>query len=437
MVAFLTILGYSLYDTIVVFDKVEENSKGLSATGRMTYTDTVNLSMNQVLMRSLNTSLVAILPILSILLIGAGVLGATTLKDFGLALLIGLLTGAYSSIFIAAPDPGHAQGARAPVRGRAPAAAGQGRRPGLLTPAAAAALAGQAAGGRAGQGQGRRPARPSPSPPPSRRRPPRPEPAAPSRPAGEAGRAKPARPSRRRPRTATSSSPPAPPARQAGAGGASAAGAPAARPAPPAGSRQAPGQPSRRAPSPQEGQEALTAGRCVDVGHLKDLIRDVPDFPKPGIVFKDITPLLGDADAFRCMRRRPRRPLRRPAGRQGRRHRGPGLHPRRAHRLPAGGRLRARAQGGQAPVADPGRRSTPSSTAPTGWRCTTTPSAGATTSSSSTTCSPPAGRPPPPSAWSRPPGGTVVGLGFVIELAFLGGRSRLGDHEAVSLLTYE
>ena len=103
VIAFLTILGYSLYDTIVVFDKVEENTKGLAASGRMTYGDTVNLSMNQVLMRSLNTSLVAILPILSVLVVGAFILGATTLKDFGLALLIGLLTGAYSSIFIAAP----------------------------------------------------------------------------------------------------------------------------------------------------------------------------------------------------------------------------------------------------------------------------------------------------------------------------------------------
>jgi preprotein translocase subunit SecF len=86
-----------------VFDKVEENTKGLSASGRMTYADTVNLSMNEVLMRSLNTSLVAILPILSVLVIGAYGLGATTLKDFGLALLIGLLTGAYSSIFVASP----------------------------------------------------------------------------------------------------------------------------------------------------------------------------------------------------------------------------------------------------------------------------------------------------------------------------------------------
>lgn len=103
VIAFLTILGYSLYDTIVVFDKVQENTRGLASTNRITYTDTVNLSMNQVLARSLNTSLVAILPILSILVIGAWVLGATALEDFGLALFVGLATGAYSSIFIASP----------------------------------------------------------------------------------------------------------------------------------------------------------------------------------------------------------------------------------------------------------------------------------------------------------------------------------------------
>ncbi len=103
VIAFLTILGYSLYDTIVVFDRVQENTRGLASTGRLTYADTVNLSMNQVLMRSLNTSFVAILPILSVLVIGAFALGATTLQDFGLALFIGLTTGAYSSIFIASP----------------------------------------------------------------------------------------------------------------------------------------------------------------------------------------------------------------------------------------------------------------------------------------------------------------------------------------------
>jgi preprotein translocase subunit SecF len=103
VIAFLTILGYSLYDTIVVFDKVQENTRGVASSNRLTYSETVNLSMNQVLARSLNTSFVAIIPILSILVIGAGLLGASTLNDFGLALFIGLTTGAYSSIFIASP----------------------------------------------------------------------------------------------------------------------------------------------------------------------------------------------------------------------------------------------------------------------------------------------------------------------------------------------
>ncbi len=103
VVAFLTILGYSLYDTIVVFDRVRDNTKQLGSSGKLSYSDLVNLSMNQTLARSINTSLVAILPILSVLVLGAYVLGATTLEYFGLALLIGLTTGAYSSIFIASP----------------------------------------------------------------------------------------------------------------------------------------------------------------------------------------------------------------------------------------------------------------------------------------------------------------------------------------------
>jgi preprotein translocase subunit SecF len=103
VVAVLTILGYSLYDTVVVFDRVRDNTKGIGATGRVTYTQLINLSMNQTLARSINTSLVAILPVLAVLVVGAELLGASTLQDFGLALFVGLLSGAYSSIFIAAP----------------------------------------------------------------------------------------------------------------------------------------------------------------------------------------------------------------------------------------------------------------------------------------------------------------------------------------------
>lgn len=102
VVAFLTILGFSLYDTIVVFDKVKENQERYQSY-RMPYADVVNVSMNQVLMRSLNTSLAAVLPVLSLLILGAGILGATTLREFALALLVGLITGSYSSIFIASP----------------------------------------------------------------------------------------------------------------------------------------------------------------------------------------------------------------------------------------------------------------------------------------------------------------------------------------------
>jgi preprotein translocase subunit SecF len=103
VVAILTILGYSLYDTVVVFDRVRDNTRGIGSSGRLTYPQLINLSMNQTLARSINTSLVAILPVLAVLLIGAQFLGATTLQSYGLALFVGLLSGAYSSIFIASP----------------------------------------------------------------------------------------------------------------------------------------------------------------------------------------------------------------------------------------------------------------------------------------------------------------------------------------------
>ena len=103
VVAILTILGYSLYDTVVVFDRVRDNTKGIGSSGRLTYPQLINLSMNQTLARSINTSMVAIIPVLAILLIGAGLLGAQTLQSYGLALFVGLLSGAYSSIFIASP----------------------------------------------------------------------------------------------------------------------------------------------------------------------------------------------------------------------------------------------------------------------------------------------------------------------------------------------
>jgi len=103
VVGLLTILGYSLYDTVVVFDKVRENTAGLLTTQRSTYSDAANLALNQTLVRSINTSLTALLPVASILFVGAGLLGAGTLKDLALVLFIGMLSGTYSSIFIATP----------------------------------------------------------------------------------------------------------------------------------------------------------------------------------------------------------------------------------------------------------------------------------------------------------------------------------------------
>jgi len=103
VIGLLTILGYSLYDTVVVFDKVRENTAGILTTQRSTYSDAANLALNQTLVRSMNTSLTALLPVASILFVGAGLLGAGTLKDLALVLFVGMLSGTYSSIFIATP----------------------------------------------------------------------------------------------------------------------------------------------------------------------------------------------------------------------------------------------------------------------------------------------------------------------------------------------
>jgi preprotein translocase subunit SecF len=103
VIGFLTILGYSLYDTVVVFDKVRENTRSITSTSKQTYTQATNFAVNQTLVRSINTSIIALIPVGSILFVGAGLLGAGTLKDLSLALFIGMIVGAYSSIFIAPP----------------------------------------------------------------------------------------------------------------------------------------------------------------------------------------------------------------------------------------------------------------------------------------------------------------------------------------------
>ena len=103
VIGLLTILGYSLYDTVVVFDKVRENTAGLLTSQRSTYSDAANLALNQTLVGSINTSITALIPVASILFIGAGLLGAGTLKDLALVLFVGMLSGTYSSICIATP----------------------------------------------------------------------------------------------------------------------------------------------------------------------------------------------------------------------------------------------------------------------------------------------------------------------------------------------
>jgi preprotein translocase subunit SecF len=103
VIGFLTILGFSLYDVVVVFDKVQENTRGITAGSSQTYGEATNLAVNQTLMRSINTGLVALLPVGGLLFIGAGLLGAGTLKDLGLVLFVGMGLGVLSSIMFASP----------------------------------------------------------------------------------------------------------------------------------------------------------------------------------------------------------------------------------------------------------------------------------------------------------------------------------------------
>jgi preprotein translocase subunit SecF len=143
VIGFLTILGYSLYDTVVVFDKVRENTDRITGQTRRTYSQAANLALNQTLVRSINTSVVALLPVASILFIGALLLGAGTLKDLSLALFVGIATGTYSSIFIATPLLADLRERESQMRALAKRVHGKRR-----DPAPAAAVAGSAAGGR-------------------------------------------------------------------------------------------------------------------------------------------------------------------------------------------------------------------------------------------------------------------------------------------------
>lgn len=102
-IGLLTILSFSLYDTVVVYDKVKENSRGITGQSVMTYDEAANLAINQTVVRSINTSITSLLPVLAIIIVGAGLLGAGTLLDLAVALAVGMAVGAYSSIFIATP----------------------------------------------------------------------------------------------------------------------------------------------------------------------------------------------------------------------------------------------------------------------------------------------------------------------------------------------
>jgi preprotein translocase subunit SecF len=130
VIGLLTILGFSLYDTVVVFDKVRENTRGLLGLTRRTYPEAANLALNQTLMRSINTSLIALLPVLGLLVVGVGLLGVGTLQDLALVQLTGLLAGTLSSIFLATPllvdlkmrEPAYQQQAQRVLNRRANAA---------------------------------------------------------------------------------------------------------------------------------------------------------------------------------------------------------------------------------------------------------------------------------------------------------------------------
>ena len=103
VIGLLTILGFSLYDTVIVFDKVEENTHGFQHTTRRTFAEQANLALNQTFMRSINTSLISVIPVLALIVVAVWLLGVGTLKDLALVMLVGIIVGTYSSIFLATP----------------------------------------------------------------------------------------------------------------------------------------------------------------------------------------------------------------------------------------------------------------------------------------------------------------------------------------------
>ena len=171
--------------------------------------------------------------------------------------------------------------------------------------------------------------------------------------------------------------------------------------------------------------------------NLADYIRNIPDFPKPGILFRDITPLLLEPGGVSPGGRRAGQPVSRREDRRGGGRRGPRLHLRRAPgpgtAAPAWCRSASRASSRSRRSPAP----TTWNTAPTRWKSTPTPSSRAPASWWSTTCWPPAARSRPAAAWSRRWAAIVVGCAFVIELAELGGRQRIAQYKTVSLVKYD
>ena len=161
VIGFLTILGFALYDVVVVFDKVRENTRGITGNPNRTYGEAANLAVNQTLMRSINTAIVALLPVGGLLFIGAGLLGAGTLKDLGLVLFVGMLAAVYSSIFFATPVLVDLKEAGAEVQAAQAAGAGRGGPPARSRPSRrpAPTAARRARRRRRPRGQRRRPTR--------------------------------------------------------------------------------------------------------------------------------------------------------------------------------------------------------------------------------------------------------------------------------------
>ncbi len=179
VIGLLTILGFSLYDTVVVFDKVKENTRGLLGLTRRTYGEAANLALNQTLMRSINTSLIAVLPVVGLMVIGVGLLGVGTLADLALVQMVGIIAGALSSLLLATPllvdlkmrDPRYAEhAARVAARRSRAAARRGGRRAGRerhrtgVRRRRAGPVRRRRAGHRAAPGAGAWPRRPAPRP---------------------------------------------------------------------------------------------------------------------------------------------------------------------------------------------------------------------------------------------------------------------------------